>query len=452
MKKHALPALACALTIGLLAPGAHAEMSPDELARLGKDLTPNGAIMAGNADGSIPAWTGGLTQPPPGWDPKMGYVDPFKDEKPLFTITAANVDSYGDKVSPGMAALLKKYPNQAMPVYKTHRTFANPPEIYAVTKEKAAKTKIVGLGIENYDNPPGTPFPIPKNGVEAIYNHLTRYFGGYQACRDWLPVRSSGDYYRVGFCEHTIQGQNLVPHEDNQLFMFYAGYDAPATLLGTIYLVRDPIDYTKPGAGRQAWIYNAGQRRVRRAPDVAYDNVDDGTEGMRTSDDYWGFHGAIDRYDWKLIGEKEMYIPYNAYRLMDPKLKYADMIDKGSLKPELMRWELHRVHVVEATLKPGMSHILPKRVFYMDEDSHIIALADGYDGRGNLWRVYTYPMVQAYDAGVMFQTSFTVADLSNGNYFVSALTNQRAQPAYQWNVKGDIKDFNPDAMRRRGVR
>ncbi|KAB0622716.1 DUF1329 domain-containing protein [Castellaniella defragrans] len=451
MTKHAFPALACALTIGILAPGAHAEMSPDELARLGKDLTPNGAIMAGNADGTIPAWTGGLTQPPSGWDPKMGYIDPFKDEKPLFTITAANVDSYGDKVSPGMAALLKKFPNQAMPVYKTHRTFANPPEIYAATKEKAAKAKIVGLGIENYDVP-GTPFPVPKTGVEAIYNQTTKYFGGYKACRDWLPVRASGDYYRVGFCEHMVQGQNVVPHEENLAFMIYAGYDAPSTLLGTIYLVRDSVDYTKPGAGRQAWIYNAGQRRVRRAPDLAYDNVDDGTEGMRTTDDYWGFQGAIDRYDWNLVGKKEMYIPYNAYRQMDPSLKYADMIDKGGLKPELTRWELHRVWVLEATLKPGMSHVLSKRVFYLDEDSHIIALADGYDGRGNLWRVYTYPLVQAYDAGVMFQTNFVTADLSNGNYMVTAVTNQRPQPAYQWNVKGEAKDFTTEAIRRRGVR
>lgn len=448
MIKPLVSALACALMIGLV-PVAQAEMTPDEIARLGKDLTPNGAEMAGNADGSIPAWTGGLTKPPVGWDPKMGYVDPFKDEKPLFTITGANVDQYKDKVSPGMTALLKKHANLSMPVYKTHRTFAHPPEIYAATKEKAAKAKVVGLDIQNYDVP-GTPFPVPKNGVEAMYNQTTKYFGGYKACRDWLPVRASGDYYRVGFCEHMVQGQNMEPRQENNVFSFYGGYDAPSTLIGTIYLVHDPVDYTE--GARQAWIYNAGQRRVRRAPDLAYDNIEDGTEGMRTTDDYWGFQGALDRYEWKLLGKKEMYIPYNAYRLMDPKLKYADMVDKGSIKSELTRFELHRVWVVEGTLKEGTSHVLSKRVLYLDEDSHTVALADGYDGRGNLWRVYMYPLVQAYDAGVMFQTTWVTADLSNGNYMVTAATNERPQPAYEWNVKGQANDFTTDAIRRRGVR
>lgn len=431
------------------APSVYAEMSAAELARLGNDLTPNGAEKAGNADGSIPAWTGGLTKPPAGWDRKQGYADPFKDEAPLFKINAGNVEQYKDKLSPGLIAMLKKFPNQYLPVYKTHRTFAHPDAIYAQTKAKAEKAKVVGLDIQNYDVP-GTPFPVPKSGVEAMYNQTTKYFGGYKACRDWLPVRSSGDYYRVGFCEHMVQGQNMEPRQENNVFSFYGGYDAPSTLVGTIYLVHDPVDYTE--GSRQAWIYNAGQRRVRRAPDLAYDNIDDGTEGMRTTDDYWGFHGALDRYDFKLVGKREMYIPYNAYKQMDPKLKYDDMVDKGGTKPELTRYELHRVWVVEATLKSGMTHVLSKRVFYMDEDSHTIALADGYDGRGNLWRVYTYPLVQAYDAGVMFQTNWVTLDITNGNYMMTALTNERSQPAYEWNVKGEANDFTTAAIRRRGVR
>ena len=448
MIKPIASVLACVL-IQASATSAWAEMAPNDLARLGKDLTPNGAEMAGNADGSIPAWTGGLTKPPAGWDPKQGYVDPFKDEKPLFTINAQNVEQYKDKVAPGLIAMLKKFPNQSLPVYKTHRSFAHPAAIYAETKAKAAKAKVNGNAIEDYDVP-GTPFPVPKTGIEAMYNQTTKYFGGYKACRDWLPVRGSGDYYKVGFCEHMVQGQNMEPHQMGNVFSFFGGYDAPSTLVGTIYLVRDPVDYTK--GERQAWIYNAGQRRVRRAPDLAYDNIDDGTEGMRTTDDYWGFHGALDRYEWKLVGKKEMFIPYNAYKQMDPKLKYADMVDKGGLKADLMRYELHRVWVVEATLKPGMSHVLSKRTFYLDEDSHTIALAEGSDGRGNLWRVYTYPLVQAYDAGVMFQTNFVTLDLTNGNYMVTALQNERPQPAYEWNIKGAAQDFATDAIRRRGVR
>jgi len=436
-----------ALTLAVFSLSARAELDAAQLDRLGKDLTPNGAEKAGNKEGTIPEWTGGLTKPPAGWKPEQGYTDPFKDEKPILKIDAKNVDQHKDKLSAGLIALIKKYPSFYLNVYPTHRTFAQPAAIYESTKKQAATAKLSGLSISGYVGP-GTPFPIPKTGLEVMYNHTTRFFGSVKTCRDWLPVRASGDYYRVGFCEDNVQGQNLEPRTDNEVFAFFGYYDAPETLVGTIYLVHDPVDFTK--GSRQAWIYNAGQRRVRRAPDLAYDNIDDGTEGMRTTDDYWGFQGAMDRYDFKLVGKKEMYVPYNAYKQQDPTLKY--MVDKGSVKSELQRFELHRVWVVEATLKAGMSHVLPKRTYYIDEDSYTINLADGYDGRGNLWRAYTYPLVQAYDAGLMFQAPFVTHDLSNGNYMVTGLTNERKQPAYAWGAKGKASDFVVDAIRRRGTR
>jgi hypothetical protein len=429
---------------------ARAQLTQTEVDRLGKDLTPNGAEKAGNKDGSIPEWTGGMTKPPAGWKPEMGYTDPFAGEKPLFVITAHNAEQYKDKISAGMMAMLKKYPTTFnMPVYPTHRTFALPQSVYDATKAQAAKVKLDGLSLKNYSLP-GTPFPIPKSGVEVMYNHLNKWFGSYKACRDWLPVKANGDYYRVGFCETMVQGQNFDEARPNNIFTFFGAYDAPATLVGTIYLVKDPIDYTLEN--REAYIYNAGQRRVRRAPDVAYDNIDDGTEAMRTSDDYWGYNGAMDRYTFKLLGKKEMYIPYNAYKLSDPKLKYKDMVDKGHFKSDLFRYELHRVWTVEATLKPGMSHVLAKRVFYIDEDSNIIAMADGYDGRGNLWRVYSLPLVQAYDVPLMFQSPFLVNDLSNGTFMGTSMTNERKQPAYVWNTKAKAVDFTVDAIRRKGTR
>ena len=224
----------------------------------------------------------------------------------------------------------------------------------------------------------------------------------------------------------------------------------PATLVGTIYLVRDPLDYSVKN--REAWIYNAGQRRVRRAPDVAFDNQDDGTEGMRTSDDWWGFNGSLERYDWKLIGKKEMYIPYNSYKLNDSKLKYADMSAKGHWKSDLFRYELHRVWIVEATVKPGSSHVVAKRIFFMDEDSMLASLVDGYDTRGNLWRVYLEPQLMAYESKVMFQSPFIVHDLSNGNYIVSMAINERKAPVYQFGAHLKWADYQIDAIRRKGSR
>lgn len=448
--KKIVAAMLSTAALAFTASVVHAQTTQAELDRLGKDLTPNGAEKAGNKDGSIPEWQGGLTTPPAGWKKEQGYVDPFASEKPLFVITAQNADQYKDKLTPGLMALLKKYPTTfSVPVYKTHRTFALPQNVYDATKAKAGKVKLEGQSLKNYSLP-GTPFPVPKNGTEAMYNHLLKWTGAYKRCGDWLPVKGNGDFYRVGFCEDWVQGQNLDEPQNNLAFAFFGLYDAPSTLVGTIYLVHDPLDYTV--GKRDAWIYNAGQRRVRRAPDLAYDNIEDGTEGMRTTDDYWGFNGAMDRYDFKLVGKKEMYIPYNAYKINDPKLKYKDMVQKGHPKSDLFRYELHRVWVVEANLKPGMSHVLAKRTFYLDEDSNIIALADGYDGRGNLWRVYTMPLMQAYDVPLMFQSPYVAHDLSNGNYMVTALTNERKQPAYEWNSKAKWADFQVDAIRRRGTR
>ncbi|MBL8420784.1 MAG: DUF1329 domain-containing protein, partial [Dechloromonas sp.] len=103
----------------LLGGAALAATSAADIDRLGKDLTPTGATKAGSSD--IPEWKGGLTTPPAGWKPEQGYTDPFANEKPLFTITGANADQYKDKLSAGVMALLKKYPNFTMPVYPTHR-------------------------------------------------------------------------------------------------------------------------------------------------------------------------------------------------------------------------------------------------------------------------------------------------------------------------------------------
>jgi hypothetical protein len=438
-------AAAAALTLGL-SPLAGA-MTAADVERLGKDLTPNGAERAGNKEGTIPAWTGGLTKPPAGWKPEQGYVDPFKDDKPLFTINSTNLDTYKDKVSPGMQALLKKHAHLSMPIYPSHRTFANPQSVYDATKAQAGKVGLKDMTITGFSLP-GTPFPVPSNGVEAMYNHVTRYFGSYNWCMEWIPVRSNGDWYRAGFCEDVVQGQNFDEKQPNLVFSFYGLYDAPATLLGTIYLVRDPIDYTV--GERQAWIYNAGQRRVRRAPDLAYDGSPDGYEGMRTVDDYWGFSGAMDRFDWKLVGKREMYIPYNAYKVADKKLKYKDIIGKNSLKPELLRYELHRVWEVEATLKKGMSHVYSKRTFFLDEDSHLVTLTDNYDSRGALWRTQVLGLVQAYDAQTMYQAPWIQHDLVADSYHVIGLSNEREPIVF--NTPRKWADFQPDAIRRRGTR
>jgi hypothetical protein len=444
--------LAGAIAVAGLVAGAlpaHAKLSAADAARLGTDLTPMGAEKGANADGTIPAWTGGLCAAPAGWTPNKGYVDPFASDKPKFTITAANAEQYKDKLTAGTLAMLKKYPEFKMPVYETRRTACYPQEIYAQVKDMATKLDLQGFGIAGGRSV--VPFPVPQNGLEAMWNHQQRYLGG-GISRDYhsFPVRGSGDFYKIGVHEYRIFNQNLDQPQDNLLLAFLSYFTAPATLEGTVFLVHEPLDQVKQS--RSAWIYNAGQRRVRRAPDLAYDNVNDGTEGIRVTDQFDAWNGAPDRYDWKLVGKKEVYIPYNSYKLANKALKYKDdIIRKNTPNSDLMRYELHRVWVVDGTLKAGSKHIYGRRTFYLDEDTWTVVYEDAYDTRKNLWRVAIHPIIQFYDAKVPWYRANIWHDLNNQSYLLSLLDNEIRTP-WKFGEKGKWGDFQPDALRRIGTK
>ncbi|MBU1285542.1 MAG: DUF1329 domain-containing protein, partial [Gammaproteobacteria bacterium] len=393
-----------ALTLSLLASGVMAAVSPDEAAKLGTTLTPVGAEMAGNADGSIPAWTGGLPASAGTADAAGFLSDPFPSEQPLFTITAQNVDQYKDKLTPGQLAMFKRYPESyKMPVFATHRTATMPDAVLAAAKNNAVNTKMVegGNGLENFDQ--AYPFPIPKDGLEAIWNHITRYRGGsVKRLVTQATPQANGSYSLVYFQdEFTFRGalQDAdTSKPSNVLFYFKQRVTAPSRLAGNVLLVHETLNQVKEP--RLAWLYNAGQRRVRRAPQVSYDGPGTAADGLRTSDNFDMYNGAPDRYEWKLNGKKEIYIPYNSYRLDSPKLKYDDIIKAGHINQDLTRYELHRVWNVTATLKSDERHIYAKRDFYLDEDTWQAAVIDHYDGRGTLWRVAEAQAQYYYDKKV----------------------------------------------------
>lgn len=445
---HVLAAglLAAAL---ILPAGAQAKLSRAEIDRLGADLTPVGAEKAASKDGAIPAWNGGLATPPPGWSPGQPYADPYAGEAALFTITGSTADSYKDKLSTGELDLLKRYPGFRMTVYPTHRTVGYPSRITDQLKAQAEGTELDGIAIKNVTSA-YFPFPIPKSGVEVMWNHLLRYAGGgIEDDADTFLVRGSGDYSKFGLRLKRIYASNFDSPKPGEFNRYLSFYTSPASLEGTVYLVHDPVDLVN--ASRAAWIYNAGQRRVRRAPDLAYDMITDGSEGMYVVDQVDAYNGAPDRYDWKLLGKKEVFVPYNTYRMGDKRLKYSDIIQKNTINPDYVRYELHRVWVVEGTLKEGSKHLYGKRVFYVDEDSWSVLLEDAYDTRGGLWRVGLHGLVQFYDAQVP-QYSFNLwHDLTSGGYALYGINNE-SRAIRKVGITGKVNDFEPDALRRLGTK
>jgi len=442
------------LGLSLLATGVMAAVPAAEADKLGKSLTPMGAEMAGNADGSIPAW-----KPMPknaGTVDSKGFLsDPFASEKPLFTITAQNVDKYKDKLAPGQYAMFKRYPDTyKMPVYPSHRGSTVPDDVFAAIKKNATNTKLVsgGNGLENFET--AVPFPIPQSGVEVIWNHITRYRGGsVTRLVTQATPQPNGSYSLVYFQDQFVFRDKMKDYDPknpgNILFYFKQKVTAPARLAGGVLLVHETLDQVKEP--RSAWVYNAGQRRVRRAPQVSYDGPGTAADGLRTSDNLDMFNGAPDRYDWKLEGKKEMYIASDSYKLDSPNLKYDDIIKAGHINQDLARYELRRVWHIVATLKEGQRHIYAKRDFYIDEDTWQAAVIDHYDGRNQLWRVAEAHAQDYYNVQVPWYTLEALYDLQSGRYLALGMKNEEKQ-AYDFGFTATTSDFTPAALRQDGVR
>lgn len=418
-----------------------------------QELNTMGGEIAANAAGTIPAWTGEVLKAPSGFKPGILYPDPFAAEKPSLVITPANAEEHKAHLTAGQLAAFKKYPSYKINVYPTHRTGVYPKGYYDETKANAGKAKLSDSGNGVLGVNGGLPFPTPKNGNEAIWNALTRYRGEtYETDNVQLAVTRGGDYTPVRFqyqLDFQFGSLDKKPAErtDNLLFYFLQRIVAPARLAGSVLLVHEPLDQTK--VFRSAWTYNPGQRRVRQAPNVAYDNPGTAADGLRTNDDFNIYNGATDRYDFELVGKKEIYIPYNSYKVSSG-IKLDDITRPGHLNPDFTRYELHRVWVVDSKLKKGTSHLYARRTFYLDEDTWTPVLVDKYDGRGELFRTAEYHSIQLWDVPMTFGTIEVHSDLQSGRYL--ALGVRTGDDKMYAPSKLTAADFTPASLRESGVR
>ncbi|MGI2169838.1 DUF1329 domain-containing protein [Shewanella sp. MF05960] len=454
MKK--LTILSAAVIMALGAPAALAKVSQADADKLGTTLTPLGAEKAANADGSIPAWDGGITKPVAGYTKGMHHPDPFPEDKILFTISNANKAQYAEFLTPGQNKLFELYPDTyKMNVYQTHRSASVPQYVYDATKKNAVNAELVSQGNGISGATIGVPFPIPATGLEVIWNHILRYRGvDVETYRSQAAPTSSGSYTLVENAEE-IRFEYTRPDitldklkETNTLFYFKQVVTQPARLAGTALLVKETMD--QEALPRQAWTYNTGQRRVRKAPNVAFDTPGTVSDGLRTTDDFDMFNGSPSRYNWELVGKKEVYIPYNDYKLHSDKLKYDQILKPGHINPEYARYEKHRVWEVKATLKDGMRHIYKSRVFYIDEDSWQVSLTDMYDNRDELYRVGVAHTINYYDALTNWSTLEVFHDLQSRRYLAMGLDNEGRM--YNFDASLSESNFTPDALRRAGIR
>ncbi|AWZ01827.1 MAG: DUF1329 domain-containing protein [Rhodobiaceae bacterium] len=453
--------LSVSLAAGLCWSGAAvAGVSESEAARLGQDLTPIGAEMSGNADGSIPAWAGGLTSVPDGVAFVRGhYPDPFTSDAPIATITSANAEEHASLLTDGQRAMLDRYPSYKMDVYETRRTCAFPEAVYDATRANAINGSISDDGRRLSGVALGVPFPIPQSGVELVWNHNLR-FRGHKVRRTFAsaapsrtgaftPIRVQ-DELVFSYADPTL---GSIDELDNVSLKYIQETLSPARRAGQLLLVHETIDPSV--AERISWQYTVGRSEsnpnVQRTTAVSYDNPQIYSDAMSTADNFDMFSGPPDRYDWTLLGKEEKYIAYNSYRLSSPTLTYGDIVQAGHLNQDHVRYERHRVWAVEATLKPTTRHVYSRRTNYFDEDSWNLASSNLYDARGGLWRVQEAHLMQYYDVPTCFNASDVVYDLIEGRYVVQNLKNEENGIDF---AATDLLEsqFVPQELRRRVTR
>jgi hypothetical protein len=458
--KHLVAALAAAF-----AGVSIAAVSADEAKQLGgPTLTTFGAEKAGNKEGTIPPYTGeGIKQPAGfGKDPKNPYArpDPLAGEKPLFSITAQNAAQYADKLD-GMAEIFKTYPNYRMDVYKTHRSVVFPKYVLDNTVKNATDCKGQDDDTRLDGCWGGLPFPIPKNGAQAMWNHLATFRGhAWEGYSNSYVVAANGTSSNVGGNRLWQQSPFYDPKATSPATgktvysQIRIDSDAPSRKAGEKLVIIDPLDSV--GVGRRAYQYIPGQRRVKLAPDLAYDTPAPMAGGSATMDDAIAFLGALDRFEFKLVGKKEKFIMYNNFKLND----HANCSDQKILStknfpnPDCVRWELHRVWVVEAKLKPGFRHIYSRRMMYWDEDGFSAGVGENYDAANKLYRVVSvisFPYFVEEGGGFFGEGTLNV-DLQTGVWSAMGLYGSPGAGVARSQQPKPESFFSPEVMAGEGVR
>jgi len=453
--------LACALgvVVGLLgaAQSGFAEVSEKEAMRLGADLTPYGAEKAGNAAGTIPAWEGLASAPPAlGYTPGGHHPDPFAADKPLYSITAANMAQYDAVLTEGHKAMLAAHPDTyKMDVYPTRRSCAYPQHVYDAVKRNAVNGKMINDGNSVTGATMGPPFSIPQSAREVVWNHELNYrgFKTERVALNAAPTKS-GDFtpeisHRRNYYYWSDPAITSTEALGNIVYFALNDTTSPPSMAGTVFLLHYTLDQV--AEDRKPWNYKPGERKVKRLSGLQYDTPVNGSDGIRSIDNYQVFNGGGDRYDWELLGKQEKLIAYNTYRLAARENQYKDVLHKGHLNQDLIRFELHRTWVVEGKLKAGKSHsVVHRRKFYFDEDTWFIAATALYGPDDKIARAQEGFIFNFYDQPLCLADTDVIYDVPGGVYHAIGLRNQEQE--INFNPDFGREMFTTESVRRIGTR
>ncbi len=418
-------------------------------------LTPMGSLRAGSPDGLVPPWTGGVGRSAAAFNPASQHPpNPFPADRPTVTITAANLAKFSAHVLDGHKALFQRYPTYTMRIYPSRRNCALPQSVYSADDVNALVSALTSNGDGVASGIRGLPFPVRNPTAEQLMWNVKLRFNEHKWTRQFAsaPVQTSGKFSLMRVQDEAIvrwadPAARTIGDLENLSYFYVAHIIEPPRLAGNVTLIHETLNAAI--APRKAWSYTPGTRRVRKAPDIGYDNPGFSTDGMATWDQFGGFNGRLDSYDWSNKGRQVAYIPYNDYDLL--KTTYVSLLKPGHPDTASIRYEAHRVWNVEATLKPSARHIYARRVFHIDEDSYVVAGAEAYDGRGQLWRFQELMTVNFYHVPLCGIAGHFVHDLQSGRYLAYELISE--EPPINFFAKNlNEGRYVPESVGELGVR